>query len=219
MSEKLGPIHYMMYDKIKFQDKITAHLLDNDTSEVDKIFKPVSTDPLDELIDQDNVHGWLDSKVDIVESRLAYALKHSTKTSEKMYQLGKIIGQDKDFQSLDTIFQDLNMYLLDGMPCDKGLAAQVDDKGDLYLITNVNMHSKYEDNTIDPDASLDNQCEGGHDHESHESFELSKSDDINLDGKASSYHNYRLKFLEGYFSNSPYDVELVNGENFRIYPR
>ena len=36
MSEFLGPIHYMMYEKIKFQDKITDFLLDGKTEEIDE---------------------------------------------------------------------------------------------------------------------------------------------------------------------------------------
>ena len=80
MSEFLGPIHYMMYEKIKFQDKITNYLLDGNTSEVDRINNPVSNEPLESLIDQDNIHGWLDYIIDVVENRLHYALNHSENT-------------------------------------------------------------------------------------------------------------------------------------------
>lgn len=75
MSEFLGPIHYMMYDKIKFQDKITNFLLDGNTKEIDEKIAPVSTDNLENLIDQENIHGWLDSKIAVVENRLAFAIK------------------------------------------------------------------------------------------------------------------------------------------------
>ncbi len=219
MSEFLGPIHYMMYDKIKFQDKITNYLLDGNTSEVDKVNEPVSTKSLENLIDQDNIHGWLDSKIDIVENRLNYALHHSENTKEKMYQFGKENARGKDFSDYNTIFSDLNELLLDGMPCDNGLAAQVDDKNNLYLITNNNMHSKYEKEAVDPDNSLDNTCQGGHDHDHHENFEVSSQNPINLKKENSTYHDYRYEFLKGYFSDSPYDVEMVNGINYRIYPK
>lgn len=223
MSENLGPIHYMMYDKIKFQDEITAYLLDNNTSEVDKIAKAVSKSPLEELIDQDNIHGWLDSKIDVVEKRLNYALKHSSNPKDKMFEFGRQIGQDENFDDIKQIFSNLNMHLLDGMPCDNGLSAQVDESGDLYLITNTNLHAKYENDDINPEDSLANVCEGGHDHDQHESFEVSESDSINLENQSksekSTYHDYRYEFLKGYFSNSPYDVEMVNGINFRIFNR
>ena len=219
MSEFLGPIHYMMYDKIKFQDKITNYLLDGDTSEVDKIENPVSTDPLDTLIDQENIHGWLDSRIDVVENRLNYALHHANKAKEKMYDLGVETSKGKDFSDYNVIFNDLNGYLLDGMPCDRGLSAQVDNDGNLYLITNNNLHSKYDKEDIHPEDSLDNTCEGGHDHDHHESFEVSRNDQIKLKDEKSSYHDYRYEFLKGYFANSPYGVEMVNGINFRIFPK
>lgn len=219
MSENLGPIHYMMYDKIKFQDEITNYLLEGDTSKVDKINKPVSKEPLENLIDQDNIHGWLDSKIDVVENRLNYALNHSNNTKERMYEFGKINAKGKDFSNFNTLFTDLNMLLLDGMPCDRGLSAQVDEKGDLYLITNTNLHSKYENQNINPEDARDNTCAGGHDHDHHESFEVSSNDNIDLKGENSTYHDYRYEFLKGYFADSPYEVEMVNGINYRIYPK
>ncbi|WP_296140892.1 hypothetical protein [uncultured Anaerococcus sp.] len=219
MSKNLGPIHFMMYDKIKFQDKITNYLLDGNTSEVDKINKPVSTEPLEDLIDQDNIHGWLDSKIDVVENRLNYALDHSENTKEKMYAFGKENAKGKDFSDFNGVFTDLNILLLDGMPCNRGMSAQIDEKGDLYLITNNNLHSKYENQDINPEDSKNNVCAGGHDHDHHESFEVSNNDDINLKSENSSYHDYRYEFLKGYFADSPYDVEMVNGINYRIYPK
>lgn len=219
MSKNLGPIHFMMYDKIKFQDKITNYLLDGNTSEVDKINNPVSTEPLEDLIDQDNIHGWLDSKIDVVENRLNYALNHSENTKEKMYAFGKENAKGKDFSDFNGVFTDLNILLLDGMPCDRGMSAQIDEKGDLYLITNNNLHSKYENQDINPEDSKNNVCAGGHDHDHHESFEVSNNDDINLKSENSSYHDYRYEFLKGYFADSPYDVEMVNGINYRIYPK
>lgn len=219
MSENLGPIHYMMYEKIKFQDEITNYLLEGDTSEVDKLNKPVSKEPLENLIDQANIHGWLDSKIDVVENRLNYALNNSENTKEKMYEFGKENAKGKNFDDFNSVFSDLNMLLLDGMPCDRGLSAQIDDKGDLYLITNTNLHSKYENQNINPEDARDNTCAGGHDHDHHESFEVASNDNINLKKENSSYHDYRYEFLKGYFADSPYDVEMINGINYRIYPK
>ena len=219
MSENLGPIHYMMYEKIKFQDDITDYLLENDTSKVDKLNEPVSREPLESLIDQDNIHGWLDSKIDVVENRLNYALNNSENTKEKMYEFGKENAKGKNFDDFNSVFSDLNMLLLDGMPCDRGLSAQIDDKGDLYLITNTNLHSKYENQNINPEDARDNTCAGGHDHDHHESFEVASNDNIDLKSEKSSYHDYRYEFLKGYFADSPYNVEMINGINYRIYPK
>lgn len=215
MSKNLGQIHYMMYEKIKFQDQITAYLLDgkNDLLDLD----PVSTDPLDKIIDQDNIHGFLQEKIDIVEQRLAKAMSLEEDVDEKLYEFGRKIGRDKDFSSFENIFTDLNMYLLDGMPCDNGLSAVV--SGDsLLLITNNNLHSKYEEK-IDLEKSRLASCDGDHDHDHHDSFEIKNAGEIELQKEYSPYHKHRLAFLKGYFADSPYDVDLVEGINYRIYKK
>ena len=214
MSKTLGPIHYMMYEKIKFQDKITDYLMDGHIQDIKP--DPVSTKPLEEILDQENIHGYLQEKVDIVETRLAKALKLAKDPDEKLYKLGQECGKDKDFSSFEQLFRDLNTYLLDGMPCDQGLSAMVDEDS-LYLITNNNLHSKY-DEEIDLEKSKEATCEGGHGHDHHESFEIQEGN-LDLKEENSTYHTHRLAFLKGYFRDSPYDVELINGINYKISPR
>ena len=214
MSKTLGPIHYMMYEKIKFQDKITDYLMDGHIQDIKQ--DPVSTKPLEEILDQENIHGYLQEKIDIVETRLAKALKLAKDPDEKLYKLGQECGKGKDFSSFEQVFRDLNTYLLDGMPCDQGLSAMVDEDS-LYLITNNNLHSKY-DEEIDLEKSKEATCEGGHGHDHHESFEIQEGN-LDLKEEQSTYHTHRLAFLKGYFSNSPYDVELINGINYKISPR
>ena len=212
MSENLGPIHYLMYEKIKFQDEITDFLMDGNFCQID--YKPVSKKPLEEILDSENIHGFLQEKIDIVETRLAKALTLCNNPSEKLFNLGKRCAKDKDFSSFEEIFTDLNNYLLDGMPCDRGLSAVLDE-GDLYLITNNNLHKKYEDE-INLEDSKNATCEGGHSHDHHESFEIGNDEIGALKSEESSYHKYRLDFLKGYFSESPYEVSLVNGINYKI---
>lgn len=214
MSKTLGPIHYMMYEKIKFQDKITDYLMDGHIQDIKP--DPVSTKPLEEILDQENIHGYLQEKIDIVETRLAKALNLAKDPDEKLYKLGQECGKDKDFSSFEQVFRDLNTYLLDGMPCDQGLSAMVDEDS-LYLITNNNLHSKY-DEEIDLEKSKEATCEGGHGHDHHESFEIQEGN-LDLKEEQSTYHTHRLAFLKGYFRDSPYDVELINGINYKISPR
>lgn len=218
MSEFLGPIHYMMYEKIKFQDDITNFLLDGNTNKVDEIIEPVSRENLDLIIDQENIHGFLDSKIDVVENRLSYAIKNAKNPKEKLFALGKKMTYDKSFENFNEIFRSLNMYLLDGMPCDNGLSASIDDKGDLYLITNINLHQKYFKDFVNPKESLDNTCEGGHSHDHHEAFEVN-DDNFTLKEEYSPYHEYRYEFLKGFFDKSAYGIDLVGGINYRIYKK
>lgn len=217
MSKTLGPIHYNMYEKIKFQDVITSFLMDGQTEIIDNKIPPVSNEPLETIIDQENIHGYLASKIDIVENRLSMALNLSKNPEEKLYNLGQKMSDNKNFNSYEELFSDLNMYLLDGMPCDNGLSAMMGDDG-LYLVTNVNLHKKY-DSFIDPKDSLNNTCEGGHDHDHHESFEIKDEEKINMKKENSTYHEYRYEFLKGYFSNTDYNVDLVDGINYKIYKK
>ena len=219
MSRELGPIHYQMYEKIKFQDEITDYLMDHDTSIIDEKYKPVSKQRLDKLIDQDNVHGWLSKRVDIVELRLKEAFKLSKNPEEKMYNLGKEKGSNKDFYDLSIIFKNLNSYLLDGMPCDNGFMAQVDDDNNLYLVTNNDLHKQYYTEDINPNDSLSNSCGGGHSHDHHDNFEIQKDNIEIRDENGDLYHDMRYYFLKGYFSDSPYDVEMVNGTSYKIFLR
>ncbi|MFR2717612.1 MAG: hypothetical protein ACLTA5_10585 [Anaerococcus obesiensis] len=62
-----------------------------------KKIKPVSTDNLENLIDQENIHGWLDSKIDVVENRLAFAIKNSKNAKEKLFDFGKNKQLEKIF--------------------------------------------------------------------------------------------------------------------------
>lgn len=218
MSENLGPIHYLMYEKIKFQDTMTSYIMDGDTKIIDEKIKPVSKEALDQIIDQDNIHGFLSSKIDIVENRLNMALNLSKNTEEKLFNLGKECSKGKDLSSVEEIFSDLNNYLLDGMPCDNALSAMMGEDGDLFLITNQNMHSQYQ-NFVDPETSLDDTCAGGHDHDHHDSFDIKENAKIDLKNEVSPYHLYRYEFLKGYLANSNYDIEIINGINYRIFKK
>ncbi len=176
MAEALGPIHYLMYDKIKYQDQLTRQLLEDQAdllADLDRRQPPVSEEPLETLIDQDNIHGWLSSKVDIVENRLAFAEAHANDSFDTMKQAGKAAAAGKTFADGEELFAELNKYLLDGMPCDRALSAVSLAKAEgLHLVQNVEVHKRYAEEllAIDPAASLTKDCAGGHGHDDHDAF-------------------------------------------------
>lgn len=217
MSSSLGPIHYIMYEKIKFQDKITERLLSEDKlNELNKIMPPVPLDNLEDILDQDNIHGFLSAKIDVVESRLAYAINNGENIYEKAYEFGKEIAPDK-LESNEEIFDFVNKIILDGMPCDHALTAAIDNDGNLNLITNIDMHEKYAKNplTINPEDSLSNKCESEHDHDDHESFHIQENVKIVEDDNNRKYFKLREALLKGFLENSGYDVKR-HGSNFII---
>lgn len=218
MSKFLGPIHYMMYDKIKFQDKLTEAILDKDELEkLNNEIPPVEVKPLEEIIDQDNIHGFLSSKIDIVESRLFYAIKHGKDVLTKVYEVGKSVAPES-FLNQEDMFTKLNNYILDGMPCDHALCANLDDDDNLVLSAVDDIHKKYDRDplSVNPKDSLSNTCEGDHDHDDHESFHVCDGKvDLNNDEEVSDFYKVREAFLKGFFEKSGHEVNRY-GRNFVI---
>ena len=78
MSLFLGYIHHLMYDKVLFQEELLEsllELLDDDKKiklieELNRDF-PIERGDLKDIIDESNIHGWLDERVRRSENRLA----------------------------------------------------------------------------------------------------------------------------------------------------
>lgn len=135
MSAFLGPIHYWLYNKIQFQDKFTAALLTAALSEekrilfleqLDSDWGEVERGPLEAVIDEGNIHGWLQAQISVSETRLAHvAAKLLAEGSaawngleEAAYQFGREYPMTGAADA-EEIFGELNNRLLDGMPCDQ----------------------------------------------------------------------------------------------------
>ena len=75
MSAFLGPIHYRMYEKIMVQEELLRRLADKAVQEgwLDSLTDYVRDEnrPLEEIIDEANIHGWLNDRIESVEKRYA----------------------------------------------------------------------------------------------------------------------------------------------------
>lgn len=225
MSTQLGPVHTRMYDKIKKQDEITAYLL-NDQPEVlhrlDDALPPVSRKNIEEVIDNPNIHGWLQSQIDIVEARLSYALHNAQNTMDKMYEFGKRLQSKQEYESIDQLFQDIYDITLDGMPCDHALSPKQNDEGHLYLMTNVDTHETFAKHPLhtDPSLSLSKTCEGDHDHDHHDTMDVQKiTEKIKPEANpnASLYYQGRFQLLRGFLEDTKYRVDMISPTDFKIY--
>jgi hypothetical protein len=130
MSRFLAPIHFWLYDKIKKHEAIEPELIEH--SEINGAFLSDLNDrypgfdldiPLEEVIDQGNIHGWLQERIAMTERRrdalleavpmdkaeMVYA--EDAKTTAEAHE-----GTPGDFPTLQKT---INQYLLDGMPCDQ----------------------------------------------------------------------------------------------------
>ena len=131
MSLFLGYIHYMMYDKIMFQESILDDLLNlldeaernNLKRELDMEFL-IEKGDLKDIIDENNIHGWLDERVNRSENRLAKTVSILLKDftlkdiEDKFFEIGKNYDPGN---SPSEVFNFISSKFLDGMPCDHAL--------------------------------------------------------------------------------------------------
>lgn len=134
MSAFLGPIHYWLYQKIQLQESLTEAMLSTVVFEEDRIslknklntvYGIVERQPLEQVIDTGNIHGWLQGQIGVAEKRFAAAvteiLQDDPTQIEALRQAAYQLGQQNplpDSADARAIYRALNDALLEGMPCD-----------------------------------------------------------------------------------------------------
>ncbi len=161
MSAFLGPIHFVMYNKIQKQNDLLNEIIkaSDDNNWVDNLagvlkdkYGENETAPLESVIDTGAIHGWLNNQVNIAESRLALALKLILEKDEKLldkigeifYSQGEAVRlEHADIITSEGIFNVLSTTLLDGMPCDGGINILQDDGSEIMWEINMQVHTPY----------------------------------------------------------------------------
>ncbi len=134
MSAFLGPIHYWLYRKIQLQEALTQAMLATVVSAEKRIALQndmeakcgiVERRPLEQVIDNGNIHGWLQGQISIAEKRFAAAvteiLHDDPAQIEKLKQAAYKLGNENPLPASSDapgIYRALNDVLLEGMPCD-----------------------------------------------------------------------------------------------------
>lgn len=143
MSRFLAPIHGWLFNKIKVTESLEKSLINSYRevygAEVDSIVnkinekygKPLEDGVIEDLVDSSNIHGWLQNKIATAETRQAELLgdliKKYGEEAEKVAfnafnnQASELAKQAKDIYENETapkIYEALNSYVLEGMPCD-----------------------------------------------------------------------------------------------------
>jgi hypothetical protein len=142
MNLYLGKIHYWLFNKIVWFEGLEEEIINlakNEGLDIESLSKEINNKygeklpnlPLEEMIDKSNIHGWLQEKIHSAEKRLAtwtVKLLEKENTKNKLETLyvnqgikaakeakeeGKFLGNAID------IFNAVNDYILDGMPCDR----------------------------------------------------------------------------------------------------
>lgn len=156
MSAFIGPIHYWLYGKIKLVSQREEYIFNkayemcgSTAEEVrEQVWQsygaPLPDTDLGELIEHDNIHGWLQRQINIAESREAALIKELLDmcggTAEDLVKQafldhGKMTGAKArsegkyDIDTAPGIYKALNDFYLNGMPCDQAdmiMASQSD---------------------------------------------------------------------------------------------
>lgn len=141
MSLFLGKIHYWLFNKILWfeglEDEIIK-LAEKENLDIKKISNELTlkygeknkSKNLEEIIDQSNIHGWLQDKIHSSEGKMAawtkFLLendKNNLSKLEKLYinqgiKAALEVKSSKNLVTAKDLYTSLNDYILDGMPCD-----------------------------------------------------------------------------------------------------
>lgn len=121
MSAFLGPIHVQMYQRILYQQHLAKCL----NPSLNRLFPDVE---LADIIDHQNIHGWLSQAVQEVNELYVQALENANLAV--LFQEASQLAKPTTAKEALMI---INQYSLDGMPCDKGLQLQfVEDNHVLF---------------------------------------------------------------------------------------
>ncbi len=202
MSAFLGKIHYWLYNKIQVEESILEEILNqakikefdvaNLKSEIEGKFGVATKGELENEINHDNIHGWLQGRISSVESRLAYTVTTllssnilTTKEIEEAFVSNAIkCANDVEDNNIDAskMFNLIYDYLLAGMPCDR-VNEVVEATEDLVKwSTTIDIHKQY--------------------------WEL-------VDGDVEIYHNFIEAWIKAFVSsvNDSFKYDKVNGLN------
>lgn len=137
MSAFLGPIHQLMYQKILYTETVLQKLLgllpEAEARELLQELEQVATAPvkapLEDIVDTSNIHGWLSQEVEKVERRYALVREALLRGGEErleaacglLRQMGEEVSLHQPVQEGKQLELLLRHFLLDGMPCDRGV--------------------------------------------------------------------------------------------------
>lgn len=170
MSLFLGKIHYWLFAKIQWFEGLEQEVLnfakskslpvEGWTKEVyGKYGYPTEDRPLEEIIDTGNIHGWLQNRIVLAEERSAdFITKILNVNSEYINDLIKIYREQGIKAAIEykaekgapsnavQMYEAMNDYILEGMPCDRINEILVKDENRIQWIATECIHYSYWEN-------------------------------------------------------------------------
>ena len=164
MSAFLGPLHYWVYNKILVGENIQKEVLEfakNRGINVDSIkskayekYGEPDYSNLEDVIDEGNIHGWLQGRIDSLEYRLASIVTDILKENIKIEEIkevfksnGKEVFENIEDKSLsaDGLFKVIFDNLVEGMPCDRVNLVEEESDEKVVWITTTCVHKRFWD--------------------------------------------------------------------------
>lgn len=168
MSKFLAPIHFWLFNKVKihealerdieegFKAKYGNAITDIVNKNISQYGDRLESDRLDEIIDESNIHGWLQKNIAVVETRQAAILGDIfSEFGDEAVDLARDIFKSNAIKNaelakteiaIDTpesVYKSINNYILDGMPCDNAGRVTHSDNEMLESVQNTCLHIVY----------------------------------------------------------------------------
>ncbi len=193
MSNSIGTIHYELFHKIELQNKLVQRIIEKTLSpakqtnfriELGQACGKISEGSLEDNIDEENIHGWLQNQISVVERNLAYSitkmLQNQMTSISCLMEISYEFGLDHPVQNgaIDAVFEELEKRVLNGMPCERN--RQIQKKtNDVISWTEIRpIHLEY--------------------------WQLYK-------GEISHYYEILEQFIKGMTANTDFGFSIVNG--------
>lgn len=129
MSQFLGPIHFWLYGKIGRQEALTRHLAEFALREgylTDAAPYLRELPPLETVIDEGNIHGWLQSRISDAEARYAALVLTAVAGDagreqalcEQAHAFGLLHAMPAGTSPAEA-YKAFEDFFVNGMPCDR----------------------------------------------------------------------------------------------------
>ena len=170
MSMFLGPIHYWLYNKIGNQEKLTAEIA---KYAVDKNYIDSSEQytkqlpPLETVIDESNIHGWLQGQINDAETRYAKLIEMLLSNGvslESVCEVAYNFGKENALESAstaETAYKAFEDFFVNGMPCDRINAITKNENGIIEWQQTQDIHAQYWNSNSAPYYQLRNSVMQG----------------------------------------------------------
>ena len=128
MSAFIGPIHFWLYHKIGKQEGLTKAIADyafrqNWLTDANRYTKTLL--PLETVIDEGNIHGWLQAQITDAETRYAELvnelLSADSNRLEVLCSIAFDFGKENAVEAADAVeaYKAFEDFFVNGMPCER----------------------------------------------------------------------------------------------------